>query len=198
MRISIDLDGVISRFNDGMVEVVNELWEGRLPLNFEPQTWGYDEVGFSTTEWDEIWTTIRRKHDFWLHLRPYEENVRALDRFVSTRDDIELFFVTSRVPTAGCTVSKQTEKWLIRNGIIPSSIYDYSTTAIIPVVSAGEKVNVMRALGITASIDDYGPTVQECAKISGHSAFLLDRPWNKDTIGVDWVLSLDQFFRIIQ
>ncbi len=189
MKISIDIDGVLANFVEGAVRVANNLWPNRVPKNY---SWdNYDGV-FSKEEWSIIWNEIKNDSHFW-ELRPtYEENVKALREFLANESDHEIYYVTSRVTVTGRPVAIQTEQWLVNNSIWPCQNYH----AVIPVIEPGLKKFVMADLGIQASIDDLGSTVEECKDVKGHKAFLLDRPWNRDKDYGTRVFTLEQFLNI--
>lgn len=174
MRISIDLDGVLANFTDAVVVIVNRLWpEKNLPLDFEPDNWGY--VGTLTKEeFSQVWDAILATPDFWRSLRAYHENVDALRRFIRRTPGVDIFYVTSRVQTKGDTLLRQCEAWLFDHELG----YGLCSSSILPVSNPSKKVEIMDALGIEMSIDDYHKNVESTSRLAGHTTFLLNRPWN--------------------
>jgi len=194
MRISVDLDGVVANFTARVIESANKLWPGKLSLDFEPNDWNY--TGFLTKEeFTDIWHDIRGSQNFWVDSPPYISNLMQLDSFLKC-NITDVFFVTSRAETAGDSVQKQTYNWFLKHGVDIANQCDMNYSAIIPVKLAEKKINVMEALGIQASVDDYGPTVEACNKLPNHKAYLLDRPWNQE-YNQPRVYSLAEFFKIV-
>ena len=189
MKLSIDCDGVISRFDRAVVYIAGKLWPGRLPETYQPTTWGYTDV-FSEADWTKIWQEIDQTFNFWQFVEPYADNLTALRDFLRTHQNQEVYHVTSRKQTAGSPVALQTQIWLMLNNVFPERNYH----AILPVAQVGYKREVMRSLGIQYSIDDYGPTVERCQTLKGHAACLLRRPWNRDSKAEWQVDTLQQFF----
>lgn len=186
MRISIDIDGVLANFAAGLIRTANRRFRDRLSSDYEPTDWGYGGV-FNPEEWKQVWTDIKQTQDFWEHLPAYEQNLCVLKKFLYDCSEHDIYFVTSRIATEGSTVLKQTLKWLeCRLG----------RCSVIVVPEAGRKKDVFKALGIDVSVDDYGPTVEECSKLEGHRAYILDRPWNRDKDYGKRVFNLEQFLNI--
>lgn len=168
--VAIDLDGVLSDFNTAAY---------RLVFGREPQ-----DVPFMPPEWDWVkgaearmlWKKIEGFYNFWLHLPAYPDNIVALARWLIQRVDQDVHFVTSRVPTAGMSVARQSEFWLQSCGIRPGQNY----LGVVVVPDSDEKKYIYKAMGVEYSIDDRTETVEQCDSLPGHQAFLLDRPWNQD------------------
>lgn len=194
MRISIDLDGVVSNFTNDVIQHANKLWPGKLKENFDPPDWDY--TGYlSKDDFSDIWVSIKNTNNFWVNALPYIDNLNSLNSFLkATISDI--FFVTARAETKGDSVQKQTYDWFIKNGVEIAGQHNLNYSSIVPVKIAGLKKQVMEALGIQISIDDHGPTVEECNKLPNHRAFLLDRSWNQE-YNQPRVFSLEEFLRKI-
>jgi hypothetical protein len=70
---------------------------------------------------DEVWEAIESTPDFWTTLKPLDE--RAVPRIheLMLRHRWEVFFITQRPFTAGETVQRQTQRWLVAQGFdLPS------------------------------------------------------------------------------
>lgn len=189
-RISIDIDGVLSSFVGQVNAIADKLWPGRIPLDYEPPDWYWTDV-FTKKDWDVIWEVIRGTEDFWATSKPYQRNVDDLLNFLNT-SPIDVFFITSRAVTAGDSVGQQTFNWMRRQGLPIASDWNYA--AIVPVPDSKKKRQVIEGLEISYSVDDLGPTVEMCNQIPGHTAFVLDRPWNRDKEYGPRVFRLQEFF----
>lgn len=194
MRISIDIDGVLSRFTDQVVQKVNKIWPGKLPEGYVPQNWDYTDV-LAKKDWDKVWQEIKATEDFWEYSSTYENNVRALSEFL-LEGGKDVFFITSRTTTKGKSVQSQTYNWMAKNRLPIADRKNYS--AIVPVAKPNLKRQVMEGLDIKMSVDDYGPTVEMCNEIPGHKAFVLDQPWNRDKYYGPRVYSLAEFLEKTQ
>ena len=180
MRISVDLDGVLANFTGAVVGIANRLWpDKKLPDTFEPDNWGYAGA-LTPQEFSAVWDEILATKDFWRRLSPYPENVQALRRFIRQEVGVDIFYVTSRVATkTGDTLLRQCEAWLFDHELG----YGVCSASILPVSNPAKKIEVMDALGIEMSIDDYHKNAISTASLPGHQTFLLNRPWNiKETV----------------
>lgn len=197
-KISLDVDGVLSRFDEGVIRTANRLWPGKFLSGYQPPDWYWTD-SLTKDEWDAIWVEIKKTPNFWSTLPAYINNVHALALFLREEKDQDIFYVTSRAKVDGYPISKQTMLWLNSLGVY----HQNNQFAILPVAEgtpAPAKVAVMAALGIEYSVDDYLPTVVACGQIPGHKAFLLDRSWNRkgrpDDVRV--VHSLQEYFAEIR
>lgn len=188
-KIAIDCDGVLADFVRGFNQTANTIWPGRFKEDYEPVDWAYGDI-LSGAEVNRVFEKIKHTPNWFLQLEPYSENVVALARFLVGRKSEDIWLVTSRFPTYGMTVAKQTEMWLQGCGISP--IHNY--LGIIPVEDSNEKQLVYTAVGIEYSVDDKAETVEQCQAIPGHKAFLLDRPWNQDAKVDSRIKNLEGFF----
>lgn len=184
--LMIDVDGVLANFTRGYIDVINAVYpEKKVPKDYVPQDWDHTDI-LKKDEVPALWLEIkngdlRRCQCFWYELPPYEENVEILSKFIT--DDIPLkrfviYYITSRPDTQYYSALDQTRKWLRRHNLI------WTNTSVLVVRNPQEKLPLIRALGIVASIDDYAPTVRALDTIPNHFACLLERPWNQDATDI--------------
>lgn len=171
------------------MDATNRIWPGRLPNGYEPVNFDFSDT-MKRDEVNRVFESIKRTPNWFLKLEPYAENVTALARFLISRKGEDIWLVTSRFPTYGLTIAKQTEMWLQFCGISP--VHNY--LGVIPVENSDEKQLVYSAVGIEYSVDDKAETVEQCEAIPGHKAFLLDRPWNQDAKVERRIKHLEGFF----
>lgn len=191
-KIAVDCDGVISKFESGVVSAANHLWPGRLPADWCMKTWDMEET-FTPAEFEQVWAEIKRTQNFWLSLAAYNDSVCALERFLIASHDHDVWIVTSRAETAGMTVAKQTDLWLRCCGIRQHHNY----LAVLPVEDSKKKVDIYAAVGIEWSVDDKPETIRDCDALPGHRAYLLSRPWNAEAQPKRRIASLSTFFNDI-
>ena len=162
----------------------------KLPPNFEPNDWDFGGSGATPEQIATAWRLVDQTQNFWRTLEVYEDSRQALSDFCDAdKDPMDLYYVTSRVPTVGVTVKQQTEVWLSRQQL-PSR-------GVIVKPAGVTKMEIYRALGIGWSIDDYPKNVRPTLG-TGHRGFLLDRPWNQETTDLPRVKSLAEFLEIVK
>lgn len=213
LKIAVDVDGVIASFTDGFARVANRLWPNTFPPNYVQSTWNFEEIpeiNITKAKVNKVWDEIRNNEkDFWLGLVPILPERRALNSFLNSNarkaKQIEVFYVTSRVPSAGDSVTRQTRRWLKRN-----YVWDKGCTCIVKPdgVTKGE---IYRALGIQFSVDDYWENVPRTFVggyefddtpaipwVGLHRGFLLARPWNEGhREGLEAVETLEEYFKAV-
>ena len=115
------------------------------------------DVRLSPRDRDRIWKEIRSTPDFWLTLDPMDPAVvvRLYERASARR--WEMFFVTQRPATAGETVQRQTQRWLVKQGFVLPSV----------VVHNGSRGRLAAALELDYLVDD---TVQHCVDVVSESS----------------------------
>ena len=104
-----------------------------------------------------IWKEIRSTPDFWLTLDPMDAAVvpRLHELAVSRR--WETFFLTQRPATAGDTVQRQTQRWLVERGFSLPSV----------VVHGGSRGRLAAALELDFLVED---TVLHCVDVVSRSS----------------------------
>lgn len=196
MKISIDLDGVVSDFTHAATRVINTIWPGRIPEGYEPTDWHWTDH-MKKEDWGPVFKLIKTIDNFWETQKPYDANMTALRHFLLTEENQEVYYVTSRAQTTGRPLTLQCESWLMSNWIWPEKNYH----AVLPIkegIPAEAKKAMMEALGLEYSVDDYAPTVELCNTIPGHRAFVLDRPWNRSYTHLPRVYSLAEYFQEVK
>lgn len=175
-RIAIDCDGVLACFTDGAIEIINTLWPGRIPDGYSPPDWYFSDVGMTSADWNRVFERIKATSNWWLYLRAYNDSITALQTFFITHTNQDIYIVTSRVPTAGMTVTQQTERWIRSCGVTP--LMNYLGVIVAP--HPERKAELYDALDFDYSIDDKAETVEQCDALANHRAFLLNRSWNTE------------------
>jgi 5'(3')-deoxyribonucleotidase len=190
VTVAFDIDGVLARFGKAYVQTVNGIFpEKNLPEDYQPSTWFYEDV-LTHEEMTTAWDAAINTPYFWRRLASYEDNVKALISFLHTfHSEFVVYYITSRVDTPGKSAFAQTSEWLISRDLM---MYN---TSLLVVPESKEKIPIIKALRIQASVDDYLPTAVAANEIPEHQSFLYDRPWNKADRpeGLKVVLNLQEY-----
>lgn len=188
MKVSFDIDGVLANFVSAVVDELRIVYYSDLPIGTEPINWNFG--GLCTDEQFKIvFNRLLAQDYFWLNVPDYPENVAALLDYASLHDKDDIHYTTARPECAGGTALSLTRLWLWDRKL---------PTANVEVVKDPKiKRQHMIDNGIQYSIDDYAPTVLSCQDISGHRAFLLDRPWNQD-VDLPRVYSVAEFLMAVE
>jgi hypothetical protein len=181
IRIGFDMDGVIADFATAYRDVERRLFAGASPGRpDEPereeeareqrasrgaadQT---DRPGETPAEShpphelrrrrDLVWKEIERTQNFWTTLRPLEDGgVRRIHQLM-LRHRWEVFFLTQRPATAGDTVQRQSQRWLVQQG------FDLPSVLVI----GGSRGAAAAALRLSYHVDDHP---QNCIDVRSES-----------------------------
>jgi uncharacterized HAD superfamily protein len=170
MRFGIDIDGVVADFVSAFVREINNIWPGRLPINYQPPSWsGWGDL--TSREFERTWEVVALKPNWWLSILPYPDNLRAIALHRIRHPEDEIFYITARHEVAGMPTMHQTQTWLKQCGIGGLG------TAVIVDVNK-DKSAIFNAISCDANIDDKLEAVIEHDRQTIGS-FLLDRPWNR-------------------
>ena len=161
LRLGIDMDGTIADLSSAYHEVERALFGERpAPVSQESDDEEIEEgeqeeasdgrralkaARHEARERDLIWEAIRRTEDFWLGLRPLESGAVRRLHDASMRHGWEVFFITQRPATAGQTVQRQTQQWLVREGFEMPSVLSLR----------GGRGRAAAALELDVLLDDY-------------------------------------------
>ena len=168
LRVGFDMDGVIADFASAFRDIECDLFGADTtdPAPNAPEEEKEqmpDRItnpAVSTKESDRrrraIWDRIRATPDFWTTLKPTDPvAVRQLHAHM-LRCGWEVVFITQRPSTAGETVQRQTQRWLVQQGFDMPSV----------VVIAGSRGAAINALRLTHHVDD---SPQNCVDVKTDS-----------------------------
>lgn len=162
LRIGFDMDGVLADFGAAFRDVELRLFGSPATLRA-----GDPEVGPPETEEEPtlaerrrrraaVWESIQATPDFWTTLKPIDEGAVRRIHELMLRHAWEVVFLTQRPATAGETVQRQTQRWLVEQGFdLPSVL----------VIAAGRGAAI-NALRLDYHVDD---SAQHCLDVIADS-----------------------------
>lgn len=146
LRVGLDVDGVLADFRAAFHTLAaSEL--GRRGV--EPE--------LSKGDIERLWKAVARANNWWLDLPAYEPEQVARLYALSREKRWEVFFMTSRPPSAGDSVQLQTQVWLEKCGFYLPSVMT---------APAGARGELARALRLDLVVDDH---LVNCMEIVGAS-----------------------------
>lgn len=175
MRIGIDVDGVLARFEDGfsqlLIEVTGENLlptpdnRGRFFGAVGPTVWDWPEqFGYTSEQVAQTWDKVKSNQVFWERLRPFDASLK-LDLLSGAHD---VYYITQRV---GVRAKEQTENWLIR-------VHDVMVPTVL---ITGEKGLAAKALGLDIYVDDNGDNILSTQRESPATlAVLVTKAYNME------------------
>jgi hypothetical protein len=105
---------------------------------------------------DVIWNTIQSTADFWTTLAPIGSGAVRRLHALMLQHRWEVFFISQRPATAGDTVQRQTQHWLVKQG------FDLPSVLVIP----GSRGAAAGALRLDYHVDD---SLKNCMDVKADS-----------------------------
>ena len=139
LRVGFDIDGVLADFRRAFREAAQAV-SGRTPAGGTSP----DSDTLTAGEMKRVWEAIGRTPQWWLTLQAYEPLEIARLYALSRERRWEIYFMTTRPPSAGETPQFQTQWWLEAQGFHLPSVLTVPG-------SRGELANALR---LDAFVDD--------------------------------------------
>lgn len=157
LRLGIDVDGVVADFRSAF----RALAERELGIAGEDA-----ESDLTKADIDRLWRTVAGTSNWWLDVPPHEpEQIGRLYARVR-QSRWEVFFMTSRPPSAGDSVQLQTQVWLERHGFLLPSVLT---------APAGVRGELARSLRLDLALDDRIVNCLEITSASNSKAVMVLR-----------------------
>ena len=158
LRLGIDVDGVVADFQSAF----RALAERELGLPASDV-----ETELPKSDVDRLWRVVADTTNWWLDVPAYEPD-QIMRLYAQARTGRwEVFFMTSRPPSAGDSVQLQTQVWLERQGYFLPSVL---TTP------SGARGEVARSLRLDLAVDDRMVNCLEIVSASNSKALMMLRP----------------------
>lgn len=168
LRVGFDMDGVLADFGAAFRDIEDDLFgadtTGPPPNATEEEKEQTPDRNLnpaaSAKESDRrrraVWDRIRATPDFWTTLKPTDPDAVRQLHALMLQCGWEVVFITQRPSTAGETVQRQTQRWLVQQGFDMPSV----------VVIAGSRGAAINALRLTHHVDD---SPQNCVDVKTDS-----------------------------
>lgn len=186
MKIMIDMDDVLTNFNQAFLREANGMFG--TPDDIKIENWDFwKSVPGLTLEMEEkIWEKITATENFYETLPLYaSKDDLARLRQLLIEGIHEIYFVTSRFPVKGRSVQSQSQKWLQK----------YLDTNVSVIVNS-TKGELCKLLGIDYAIDDAPHHINNLLT-HGIATYIIDWPYNRYINHRFRVSSLGEFFDCI-
>lgn len=121
---------------------------------------------------EAVWRALRNTLDLWTLLKPLEPGAVSALYAAMVRHDWEVFFITQRPRSAGASVQKQTQDWLIANGFPTPSVLTLS----------GSRGRAAQALDLDFLIDDLPKNCIDVLSDSACRPILVMRDGNQRAV----------------
>jgi hypothetical protein len=184
LRIGFDMDGVLANFSSAFYAIETHLFGPGTARRVERPEEEEEDPGAesgdrtrdslasaaeSRRRRDEVWRLIKSTPDFWTLLKPTDPRAVARIRDQALKHRWEVFFITQRPATAGDTVQRQTQRWLIAQGFDMPSV----------LVIGGSRGAAAGALRLDYHVDD---SAQNCLDVmaDAHARPILIVPADDD------------------
>jgi hypothetical protein len=155
MKVALDVDGILSNFNQRFIETAKDMGLGdHFPARWQwIKTWRYSD------RFSEVWDTIKMDTQWWLSIEPH----------AGARESIK--FPVEAYVTARPIPGEFTAAWLQH--------YEFPLASVLTVEPDASKLAALKHLNIDLYVDDRPENFHEVLA-GGITCLLFDRPWNRE------------------
>ena len=201
MKVGFDMDGVVADFASAFRAVETRLFGSAGPTRAtepaeEEERPAVSEASSAREERrrrEAVWREIRATRDFWTTLPPMQANAVRRIHEMTLAYRWEVFFITQRPATAGDTVQRQTQRWLVAQG------FDLPSVLVI----AGSRGAAAGALRLDYHVDDLAQNCVDVLSDSKARPILIVPPGDDGTaraarrLGIGVAVSIDECLHIL-
>ena len=152
LRIGVDLDGTLADLSSIYHEYEEALFgkatddavEEAEPVPEPTDKEKLKAAKERSKRQEQVWRALKKTPDFWTGLKPLEPGAVAALYSAMILHNWEVFFVTQRPKSAGASVQRQTQDWLIAQGFPTPSVLTLT----------GSRGRAAHALDLDFLIDD--------------------------------------------
>jgi len=190
LHLGFDLDGVIADWMLSFTKHANKTTgRGVYKTTDDIPTWNLKEWYLEPVLFHEAYDRWRAQQNQFTKLDDIDQQqTEYLSTMYNTKQDqFDFTFITSRWPTRGDPVKKQSEAWLQRRGISDPQVY-----------VTGDKGRVCAALEVDYFIDDLVDNLYDVSSFSPRTVpIVMDRSYNQEYEGprVSSILSFFDYVR---
>jgi 5'(3')-deoxyribonucleotidase len=167
LKIGVDIDGVLSNFTSAARNVCKALFNGNPPDGMIQTGWGFDSLGITKDEENQMWRKIDSVSNWWLT----HSKLPNTDLLLPLCNKHRVIFITNRKDGTGLPVDKQSAIWLTEQfGLLCP-----------PVLLSDDKGPIINSLKLDYYIDDRPKNVSEAVLHAPRCrTALLDATYNQD------------------
>jgi hypothetical protein len=194
IKIGFDIDSVWVDFAFDFSREIRDMFGNNCPViatKEEVKAWDWSKwyPGLSASQIDLVWKKIIAANNWWEFSTP-KADPGTLDwlEFYRNSPDVDFFFITSRVQTAGDSIIKQTYRWFYKN-------FNFKT---VPIIVGANKGEICKALRLDYYIDDSPEMVLDVHRkcLNFTKTYIMDYPYNRN-LNLPRVNNLREFFETV-
>jgi len=173
LRIGVDVDGVLADFVSAFHDEAEVVLQRLLPQTTD--SWDFSNWDLKKGDEARIWNHVKATDDwFYLHLNALPGVVKNLPWLTEEHD---VFFITTRIQTAGLSIKRQTELFLSDLGVTFPTV-----------IVTKDKGPIASALQLNVFIDDKFENVERVGECSPSTdLYLMAASYNRAyTIPKTW------------
>lgn len=161
LRIGVDLDGTLANLSKLYREYEKQFEVPETTTDTPDSEHQSDKARLKVARLESrrhkaVWKALQETPDLWTRLEPIEDGAVRRLHDVASALDWEVFFITQRPRSAGASVQRQTQQWLVAHGFACPSV----------LTLRGPRGKAAHALDLDFLLDDLA---QNCVDVVSES-----------------------------